>query len=152
MEFFVNFDPEHSEKYFNIEVNPIGTVNAAFRASRSEFVALTNEEINALQIKPFVNADEIYASAIAYLDSKNVEPYSAEVVLGTLLTAYFNELVFHLDGKNVKEQKNIYHDFKQNDNVRTLLKNSLGKFNKLLLIMGNSLYGIQLRLIKRRYG
>ena len=100
---------------------------------------------------PFVNADEIYASATAYLKEKNVKLGASDVISGTLFTAYFNELVFHLDGKNVKEQKKLYHSFKQNNNLKTLLKNSHGKFNKLLLIMGNSLYGIQLRLIKRRY-
>ena len=102
--------------------------------------------------EPFVNADELYSSAIAYLDSKNVKLSSSDVICGILLTAYFNELVFHLNGKNAHEQKKLYHSFRQNNNLRTLLKNSHGKFNKLLLIMGNSLYGIQLRLIKRRYG
>ncbi len=101
---------------------------------------------------PFVNADELYSSAIAYLDSKNVKLSSSDVICGILLTAYFNELVFHLDGKNAKEQKKLYHSFKQNNNLKILLKNSHGKFNKLLLIMGNSLCGIQIRLIKRRYG
>ncbi len=58
VEFFVNFDPEHSDKYFNFEVNAIGTVNAAFRASRTEYLLLTTEEIDGLNIKPFIDAEE----------------------------------------------------------------------------------------------
>ena len=76
VEFFANFDPEHSDKYINFEVNAIGTVNAALRASRTEYVLLTNDEIAGLQIKPFIEAEEwgvIYHISEAFLQSKYPE-------------------------------------------------------------------------------
>ena len=73
VEFFVNFDPEHSEQYFNFEMNAIGTVNAAFRSDRFHYVALTKEEIDALQIKPFIKAEEWgveYHISVGFLQGK----------------------------------------------------------------------------------
>lgn len=73
VEFFANFDPEHSDKYFNFEVNAIGTVNAAFRASRADYIPLSAEEIDGLHIKPFIDAEAwgvTYHISEAFLQSK----------------------------------------------------------------------------------
>ncbi len=57
VEFFANFDPEHSDKYLNLEVNAIGTMYAAFRPHRYEFEPLTREEIEGLHIKPVIKEE-----------------------------------------------------------------------------------------------
>lgn len=73
VEFFVNFDPEHSDKYINFEVNAIGTVNAGFRSDRFNSVPLSQEEIEGLHIKPFIEEEEwgvSYYISEAFLQSK----------------------------------------------------------------------------------
>lgn len=57
VEFFANFDPEHSDKYLNLEVNAIGTMYAAFRPHRYEFEPLTQEEIKEFHIKPAIEEE-----------------------------------------------------------------------------------------------
>lgn len=51
VEFFVNFLPEHSEKYINFEVNAAGVMNAGFQSGRHDSVPLKEEEISGLHIK-----------------------------------------------------------------------------------------------------
>ncbi len=99
----------------------------------------------------FVNADELYHSAITYLSKKNVDLRSSKTITGLLLTAYFKELLCQINQKSKKEIKYIYRAFKKNKNLIILLKASKGKLSKLLLIMKNSFLMLQLSLIKRRY-
>ena len=73
VEFFVNFDPEHSDKYLNIEVNAIGTVNSALRTDIHHYVPLSNEEIASFQIKPFIHEKEwgvVYHISEAFIQTK----------------------------------------------------------------------------------
>lgn len=51
VEFFVKFDPENSDKYMNFEINAIGTVKAAIRTCREDFIFLSQEDIESLNIK-----------------------------------------------------------------------------------------------------
>ena len=51
VEFFVKFDPKHSNKYINFEINAIGTVKAAIRTSRENFNFLSQKDIENLNIK-----------------------------------------------------------------------------------------------------
>lgn len=44
VEFFAKFDPEHSNKYINFEINAIGTVKAAIRTCREDFTFLSRAE------------------------------------------------------------------------------------------------------------
>ena len=73
VEFFANFDPEHSDKYINFEVNAIGTVNAGFRSDRLNSVPLSQGEIEGLNIKPYIDEEEwgvLYHISVAFLQSK----------------------------------------------------------------------------------
>ena len=73
VEFFVNFDPEHSDKYINIEVNAIGTVNSALRTDIRNYESLSDDEIERFHIKPFIHDKEWgveYHISEAFLQSK----------------------------------------------------------------------------------
>ena len=51
LEWFVIFDPKHSDRYFNFEVNPNGVMNVSFRKDRYDEIALTEEDLQLLGIK-----------------------------------------------------------------------------------------------------
>ncbi|MBO4940788.1 MAG: carbohydrate-binding family 9-like protein [Clostridia bacterium] len=51
LEWFVVFDPEHCDRYFNFEVNPNGAMNVSFRKDRYEKIDLTEEDLLMLGIK-----------------------------------------------------------------------------------------------------
>ncbi len=51
IEWFVNFAPEKTDKYFNFEINAAGAMNVGFRKNRDEYKLLTPEEINSFNIK-----------------------------------------------------------------------------------------------------
>lgn len=57
VEFFVNFTPEHSDKYINFEVNAGGVMNVAFRSDRYHGENLTLEEVEGLHIAADVQND-----------------------------------------------------------------------------------------------
>ena len=57
VEFFVNFTPEKSAKYMNLEVNAGGFMDAAFRSDRYETEPLTLEEIASFNITPEIYED-----------------------------------------------------------------------------------------------
>lgn len=57
VEFFANFDPEHSERYINFEANANGVMNAAFMKNRYDTLPLENEDIEGLGIKADVFED-----------------------------------------------------------------------------------------------
>lgn len=49
-EWFVNFAPEQTDRYFNFEVNANGKMNVAFRKDRYDAVPLTVEDVESLGI------------------------------------------------------------------------------------------------------
>jgi len=51
LEWFINFDPVHTDRYFNFEMNAGGVANAAFRKGRHDKTYLTVEDIDAMEIK-----------------------------------------------------------------------------------------------------
>lgn len=73
VEFFANFDPEHSNKYINFEVNAIGKMYSAFRTDRYDPERLTIEEIEGLCIKTTMEKEEwsaTYHIGEAFLQKK----------------------------------------------------------------------------------
>lgn len=57
VEWFVNFQPERCDRYFNFEVNAAGIMYAAFRKDRLDYQLLPKEDIEALNIQTKVNAE-----------------------------------------------------------------------------------------------
>lgn len=51
MEFFVRFDPENEERYFNFETNPNGAMYCAFGKSRHEYMLISPDVIDKFSIK-----------------------------------------------------------------------------------------------------
>jgi len=60
VEFFVNFDPENSDKYINFEVNANGAMQASLRKDRYDYIDLTMSEIESLDITPKIE-DEFWS-------------------------------------------------------------------------------------------
>lgn len=58
VELFINFDPEHSDYYLNIEVNAIGKMYGAFRTDRYNFTFLTLEEVKGLHIQTAMEEEQ----------------------------------------------------------------------------------------------
>ncbi len=57
LEWFMNFDPVHTDRYFNIEVNAKGTANIGFRKDRYDNTPLTVEDIESMNIKTEIFED-----------------------------------------------------------------------------------------------
>ena len=57
VEWFINFDPKITGRYFNFEVNAKGTMDLAYRLNRYDYVMVTNEDIKALNIITKVKKD-----------------------------------------------------------------------------------------------
>lgn len=57
VEWFVNFTPDSSDKYFNFEVNALGTMHAAYRKDRHEGEFLELCDIDSMDIQPNVLED-----------------------------------------------------------------------------------------------
>jgi len=57
VEWFVNFMPENNDRYFNFEINALGTVNASFRKERHDQKVryLTEEDAALLNIQPVIH-------------------------------------------------------------------------------------------------
>ena len=55
VEWFVNFAPTLSDKYFNFEVNAAGAMNVAFRLDRYNITNLTEEEVLSFNITPVIH-------------------------------------------------------------------------------------------------
>jgi len=51
VEWFVNFSPETSDRYFNFEGNANGVMNVAYRKDRHEFQTMTVEDVESLHIR-----------------------------------------------------------------------------------------------------
>jgi len=57
MEFFVQFDPENEERYFNFEANPNGAMYCAFGKSRHEYAHISPAVIDTFSIKTNIFQD-----------------------------------------------------------------------------------------------
>ena len=57
VEFFVNFTPETSDRYFNLEANANGVMNVSFRKDRYESSPLLKEEVDGFNITPKIYED-----------------------------------------------------------------------------------------------
>ncbi len=57
VEWFVNFQPEVCERYFNFEVNANGAMHVAFRKDRHDALMLTKEDIHSLNIRAEIKED-----------------------------------------------------------------------------------------------
>lgn len=51
LEWFMNFDPVHTDRYFNFEMNAAGVMNVSFRKDRYDETPLTLEDVAMLDIK-----------------------------------------------------------------------------------------------------
>lgn len=80
VEWFVNFCPKHSDRYFNFEVNANGAMHAAFRKNRNTAELLSIEEISELEIRTVIGEDvwEVYYHVPVTLISKYVPMYRHE--------------------------------------------------------------------------
>ena len=58
VELFLNFDPEHSDYYVNLEVNAIGKVYGAFRTDRYNFTLFTPDEVKALNVQAVIEEEQ----------------------------------------------------------------------------------------------
>lgn len=58
VEWFVNFSPETSDRYFNFEVNANGVMNVAYRKDRFEAICLTAEDVESLHIRTDIGETE----------------------------------------------------------------------------------------------
>jgi len=77
VEWFVNFCPKESDRYFNFEVNPNGAMYASFRKNRYDYRMLELEEIEQLNIKVVVNSDiwEVHYTVPFTLIQKYIPEY-----------------------------------------------------------------------------
>ncbi len=57
LEWFMNFDPIHTDRYFNFEMNANGIANIAFRKDRYDKMPLTVEDIESMDIKTEIFED-----------------------------------------------------------------------------------------------
>ena len=57
LEWFVRFDPEHSQRYVNFEVNANGVINFSFRMDRYDELFFTEEDAECLNIKTEIFED-----------------------------------------------------------------------------------------------
>lgn len=58
VEWFINFDPVHTDKYFNFEMNSRAVTNMAFRRNRyDDLTKLTEEDAEMLDIKAEIHDD-----------------------------------------------------------------------------------------------
>ncbi|MBE7023475.1 MAG: hypothetical protein E7412_03315 [Ruminococcaceae bacterium] len=57
LEWFMNFDPVHTDGYFNFEMNAGGVANIAFRKDRYDKTLLSVEDIESLDIRAEVFED-----------------------------------------------------------------------------------------------
>ena len=57
VEFFVNFTPESSDRYLNLETNANGVMNVSFRKDRYDSVGLLKEEVDGFNITPKIYDD-----------------------------------------------------------------------------------------------
>ncbi len=57
LEWFMNFDPVHTDRYFNFEMNANGVANIAFRKDRYDKTPLTVEDIESMNIKTEIFED-----------------------------------------------------------------------------------------------
>ena len=57
LEWFINFDPIHTDRYFNIEMNAKGIANMGFRKDRYDNTPVAVEDIETMDIKAKIFED-----------------------------------------------------------------------------------------------
>jgi len=57
LEWFINFDPVHTDRYFNIEMNAKGIANMGFRKDRYDNTPVAVEDIETMKIKAEIFED-----------------------------------------------------------------------------------------------
>ncbi len=101
--------------------------------------------------KHFINADELYVSAIAFVDAKRAKFKDCNVLVSVLLIAYINELLARTESANAKESKMLLRELNKNKNFCRLLKAANGKTYKLINILRMiSATNLQFKLIKKQ--
>ena len=90
VEWFINFDPEHTDRYFNIEINANGCVDVAFRKDRFVKTDLTEQDAQMLGIK------------VQFFDDRWTVDYTVPF---ELIKRYFTEYEFN---KGQKFISNVY--------------------------------------------
>lgn len=101
VEWFVNFMPEKCERYFNFELNALGTINVAFKKGRQDAQALrlSHEDIESLEIRPVIHEK--------YWEISYTVPFS-------LIKKYIPDYVFE---KGMKIRANFYKIGRQTEYV-----------------------------------
>lgn len=117
VEWFVNFMPERNERYFNFEMNALGTINVSFRKNRqdTETQYLSEEDIASLNIQPavFEKHWELYYEVPFTLIKKYIPGYWFEE--GMTIRANFykcggkTEFVHHGVWKTIPVEKPDFH-------------------------------------------
>lgn len=102
--------------------------------------------------EPFVNADEIYVSAVSFINSKGGELKDCNIIVGVLLTAYANQFISSINGKSKKHQVLIIKNLLKNEQFKNLVKSSKNKFFKLFNILSAfGMKALQIKMLKKRY-
>jgi len=80
VEWFVNFQPEKCDRYFNFEVNANGIMNVAFRKDRYDKILLSMEDIASLGIQTKIHETywEVYYTVPFTLIQKYIPGYCYE--------------------------------------------------------------------------
>ena len=85
VEWFVNFEPNICDRYFNFEINANGAMDLSFRLSRDEYVDATNEDIKSFNIVTNIKSDYWTVDYIVPFDfiKKYIKDY--EFKIGTVM-------------------------------------------------------------------
>ena len=100
----------------------------------------------------FLNADEIFISAKALIDSLKSDFSSHSVLVSILLKAYYQEFCSHIYKKDNRYAREVLGKLNSNSNYSRLLNFSKGKFFKALKLFARlGCKSLQIKLIQRRY-
>lgn len=98
----------------------------------------------------FLNADELFASARAYMESKGEYISSCSVIVSVVLIAYINELLARAESISATELRALLNKLNKNEGFCCLLKAAKGKFYSLIrLLRGFGAYGLQFKLLQK---
>jgi len=117
VEWFVNFLPETNERYFNFEMNALGTVNASFRKDRhdAQIRHLSEEDIAMMNIQPAIYDKhwEIYYEVPFALIKKYIPDYAFHEGMAILANFYKcggnTEFIHHGVWKRIPIDKPDFH-------------------------------------------
>lgn len=98
----------------------------------------------------FLNADELFASAGTYVESRGENISGCSVIVGVVLKAYINELLARAESISATELRALLNKLNKNDGFCCLLKAAKGKFYSLIRLLGMfGAYGLQFRFIQK---